>query len=136
MLPPDMLTLSLPYPPGSNRLWRHERGGHRLSAEAIAWKRQAQWIAQAAGCRLLVGNVAVTLVLHPRLTKAGKASQTRIDVDAPIKLGLDSLQGIAYTDDKQVVAVSCRVGQPCPNGGLTVSVWPANEPGDEYADSP
>lgn len=120
-----MLTLSLPYPPSTNRLWRHERGGHRLSAEAIAWKRQAQWIAQAAGCGLLVGNVEVALVLHPRLTKTGKASQTRIDVDAPVKISLDSLQGIAYADDKQVVAVSCRVGQPCPDGGLTLTVGPA-----------
>lgn len=120
-----MLTLSLPYPPGSNRLWRHERGITRLSAEAIAWKRQAQWIAQAAGCGLLAGHVEVALVLHPRLTKAGTASQTRIDVDAPIKISLDALQEIAYTDDKQVVAVSCRVGQPCPNGGLTLTVGPA-----------
>lgn len=130
-----MLTLSLPYPPGSNRLWRHERGGHRLSAEAIAWKRQAQWIAQAAGCGLLAGNVAVQMILHPRLTKAGKASRTRLDVDGGIKITLDALQGLAYANDKQVTRLSAQIGLPKPEGGLTVSVCPDDlPPGDDAHD--
>lgn len=123
-----MLTLSLPYPPSCNRLWRHERGGHRLSAEAVAWKRQAQWTALAAGCGLLGGDVEVALVLHPKLTKTGKASQTRLDLDNIIKIAIDSLNGLAYADDKQIVSIWAKLGDAKPQGGVTMHVGGFGEP--------
>lgn len=129
------MTLTLPYPPGSNRLWRSVRGRTVLSAEAIAWKQTAAWHARAVGCPLLAGNVAVALVLHPRLTKTGRASQTRLDVDGGIKITLDALQGLAYANDKQVTRLSAQIGLPRPAGGLTVSVCPDDlPPGDDAHD--
>lgn len=117
----------LSYPPGSNRLWRTVRGKVIVSAEALAWKREAAWRAQAAGIRPLAGAVAVILVLHPRMTAKGRANQTRLDVDAPIKVTLDALQGVAFGNDKQVTFVSSTLGPPLPGGGLSVSVHPASE---------
>lgn len=119
--------ITFAYPPGSNRLWRNLRGRMVVSEAASAWKKTAAWQARAQGCLLLEGQAIVDLILHPKLTKAGRASATRLDVDAPIKLTLDALQGVAYTDDKQVVAVSCRVGDPQPGGGLTLRVWGVGE---------
>jgi len=116
------MRLSLAYPPSTNRLWRHQRGRMVVSAEAQAWKQAAVWQARAVGCPLLAGPVTVDMILHPRLTKAGKASQIRLDVDGPIKIALDALQGVAYANDKQVTCLTARVGAPLPEGGLTVQV--------------
>ena len=119
------MRLSLAYPPSTNRLWRHQRGRMVVSAEAQAWKQAAVWQARAVGCPLLAGPVTVAMILHPRLTKTGKASQIRLDVDGPIKIALDALQGVAYANDKQVVRLSASIGAPQPEGGLTVDVCPA-----------
>ncbi|MCK7581077.1 MAG: RusA family crossover junction endodeoxyribonuclease [Chromatiales bacterium] len=112
----------LPYPVGSNRLWRNAKGRTIVSPEALAWKQEARLRAQVAGVRPIAGPVAVALVLHPRLTVKGRASETRLDVDAPIKPTLDALQGVAYANDKQVVRVQAVIGEPIPNGGLSVSI--------------
>jgi crossover junction endodeoxyribonuclease RusA len=112
----------LPYPPGTNRLWRNARGRMIPSADALAWKREAAWRAQAAGVRPISGPVAVELVLHPRLTAKGRASQTRLDVDAPIKPLLDALQGVAYANDKQVTQIRAALGHPIPDGGLSFTI--------------
>jgi crossover junction endodeoxyribonuclease RusA len=112
----------LPYPIGSNRLWRNAKGRTIVSREALAWKEETRWRVQAAGVRPISGAVAVELVLHPRLTVKGRASETRLDVDAPIKPTLDALQGVAYANDKQVVRVSACIGDPIRGGGLSVSI--------------
>ncbi|MCK7579855.1 MAG: RusA family crossover junction endodeoxyribonuclease [Chromatiales bacterium] len=94
---------------------------HRL-ARGAGLERGRRWRAQAAGVRQIAGPVAVELVLHPRLTVKGRASETRLDVDAPIKPTLDALQGVAYANDNQVVRVQAVIGEPIPNGGLSVSI--------------
>ena len=125
------LSLLLPYPPSTNRLWRQVRGRMVLSAAALAWKATATWqarlSAQAQRYRAPAGPVEALLILHPRLTKAGKPSQVRLDVDGPIKIALDALQGVAYANDKQVTCLTARVGAPLPEGGLTVQVKAMDE---------
>ena len=115
-------TLRLDYPPSANRLWRQVRGRMIQSPEAKAWKERVGWIARAEGLRLLEAGVAVEVLLHPRLTKSGRASKTRIDLDNAIKATLDGLQGIAYQDDKQITRIVAEVGEPVQDGGLTVIV--------------
>lgn len=117
--------LSLPYPPSTNRLWRYERGYARLSSEAKAWIAIAALEARRASCRPLEGPVVVLMQLHPRITKKGKASQVRLDVDGPIKITLDALIGHCYQDDKQVVLVQSQLGDPMPKGGISVQVMEA-----------
>lgn len=117
-----MSVIRLSYPPSANILWR--RVGRRMvvSAEARQWKAAAALTAQAAGMRVIAGAVEVQLVLHPKLTKAGKASVVRIDLDNAIKPTLDALNGVAWQDDKQVVRIVAEVGDPILGGGLTVTV--------------
>jgi len=125
------LSLLLPYPPSTNRLWRQVRGRMVLSAAALAWKAAATWqarlSAQAQRYRAPAGPVEALLILHPRLTKAGNPSQIRLDVDGPIKIALDAMQGVAYTNDKQVTCLTARVGEPLPKGGLTVRITAVEE---------
>ena len=112
----------LPYPVGSNRLWRNAKGRMIVSDEAQDWKDEVRWRAQAAGVRPISGPVAVELVLHPKMTVKGQANKTRLDLDAPIKPLLDALQGVAYANDKQVTRIQADLGEPILNGGLSVSI--------------
>jgi crossover junction endodeoxyribonuclease RusA len=123
-----MTRLLLPYPIAANRLWRVVDGRIVLSAAAKAWKQEVALRLLVAGVRRpLAGPVGVEMTLHPRTTQSGRASDTRLDVDAPIKLTLDALQGLAYANDKQVTQVTSRIGTPLPDGGLSVSISPLQE---------
>lgn len=117
-----MTRLLLPYPPSTNRMWRHYRGRPVMSAEAREWKRNAAWLACEAGWRPMTGRLAVDITLHPRMTKKGKESQCRLDIDNAIKAVLDALNGVAYADDRQVIQLAARVGSAIPDGGLSVDV--------------
>ena len=122
-----MLTVLLPYPPSTNRMWRNFGGRMVLSAEASAFKLTTAKLARAAGVPLVDGPVIVVITLHPRANKDGSASKTCLDLDNPIKPVLDALQGVAYTNDKQVRRLSVAYGNPMTGGGLTVAVMDAND---------
>ena len=93
-----------------------------MSAEARAWKESAAWQAHFHFSVVLDGPVWVNLVLHPKITKTGTASKTRIDLDSIFKLTLDALNGIAYHDDKQIERLIAEIGPPGEGGGLSVMV--------------
>lgn len=112
----------LSYPPANNRYYRHYRGMTVLSAEGKAFKTEAAWRCKAAGMRVLDGNVELQVILHPRQNKDGAASKVRIDLDSPLKAVCDSLNGIGYEDDAQIVRIIAEVGSPVPNGGVSVCV--------------
>jgi len=114
--------LHLAYPVPLNRAYRNFRGITVLSPEGKAWKHAAGLIAQASGLRPLDGPVCCRMILHPKTTKSGEASKVRMDLDAIFKLCLDALNGIAWHDDKQIIELSARVGEPAPEGGLTVEI--------------
>lgn len=89
------MRLELPYPPTANTYWRIFRGRAVKSAEARAYQQRARLMALTAGCRPLDGPVVVTVhVYRPR---------RRGDLDNVLKVLLDSLNGIAWRDDGQVV---------------------------------
>lgn len=114
--------IRLPYPVSANRYWRSFRGMTVRSKEADEYKRIAAHHAYVAGWRVVDGPVSVAITLHPKATKAGKASATRMDLDNCIKVTLDALNGVAYLDDKQVVRLLAEVGSPVASGGLSVLV--------------
>ena len=120
-----MPVVMLDYPPGTNRLWRHFKGKTLLSREARDWISHSSWLARAAGMAPIDGPVHISMILHPRLTVKGKASKVRLDVDGPIKIALDALEGVAYANDKQITRLVAEIGAPIANGGLTVEVMPA-----------
>ena len=49
-----------------------------------------------------------------------RASEVCLDLDNCIKVTLDSLNGIAWVDDRQVKRISAEVGPATPGGGLRV----------------
>ncbi len=117
------MRLTLPYPPSANRYVRHTANGSYRTSEANSYRRQAQLLAMAAGMRQRhYGPVAISATLHPKLTKTGRASEVRVDLDNCLKVALDALQGIAFENDKQVVRIVLEVGRPITDGGLTVEV--------------
>ena len=114
--------LHLPYPVALNRAYRNFRGVTVLSPEGKLWKVLAAKEAMFYRVKPLIGPVCCRMILHPRLTKSGEASKTRMDLDAIFKLALDALNGIAWQDDKQIEELSARIGEPIKDGGLTVEI--------------
>lgn len=111
------MTITLPLPPSANRYWRNFRGRTVVSAEAKAYKEQAAWLARAAGMELIEGDVSVTM----RIYRAAK----RGDTDNFLKVGLDSLNGIAYSDDSQIVRIVAERYDDKKNPRVEVEVTPA-----------
>jgi crossover junction endodeoxyribonuclease RusA len=95
-----MTRLILPPPISANRYWRKFRNRMVVSAEAKAYKQQVALIACTNGLEMLSGDVAIRLDVY-REAKRG-------DLDNRIKVLLDSLQGILYADDKQIVEIHAR----------------------------
>lgn len=110
----------LPYPISTNRMWRNFNNRPVLSPEGRAYKKEAALIAISAGQKILPGFVSMTIILHPKMKKNGRASDTRLDLDNCIKVALDSMNGIMYKDDKQIVRIVAEVGLPMDGGGLSI----------------
>jgi crossover junction endodeoxyribonuclease RusA len=91
-----MTSLTLPYPPSANTLYRTIVRGKRAmpikSAEHRAYFAAVALLAR--GVKPLQGRLEVTLRLY-RPRRVG-------DVDGPVKALLDSLNGLAWDDDSQI----------------------------------
>jgi crossover junction endodeoxyribonuclease RusA len=122
-----MIIVELPYPPSTNRMWRNYRGRMVLSDEGETYKAKAGWLAKAAGAQCVKHDIALVVTLHPRTNKDGSASGVVLDLDNSLKVACDSLQGIAYANDKQIKRLAAAYGAPMKDGGLTVAVMPADD---------
>lgn len=88
------VSLTLPYPPGSNEYWVPAPGrGLVPSATAIAYKEALAILLSAQ--RQLHGPVTIRrLHIHP--------PRSTCDIDAPFKCLFDALSGFLWSDDNQV----------------------------------
>lgn len=85
--------LVLPEPPSANRYYRNFRGRMVRSADARAYVAQVATLTR--GCQwYATGAVRVTLHWY-RSRKAG-------DLDNRAKVALDALNGLLWTDDRQI----------------------------------
>lgn len=92
----QIVNLILTMPPSANRYWRTDRRGFNyISDEAKQYKR---FVADVAGLKTpIYSDVAVTVkVFRPQ--RSG-------DLDNRLKCLLDSLRGVVFADDKQVVEI-------------------------------
>lgn len=120
------MLINLPYPVPVNRMYRNFNGRMVLSTEGRRWKTQAAMLATLAGVTLIRdGGVKVTIWLHPKTKKNGEASLVCMDLDGALKCALDSLEGVAYTNDKQIIQIEASYGEAREGGGLTIKVGEA-----------
>lgn len=115
-----MIRLVLPYPVSANRYWRVFGGRVVHSAEARSYRNLVQ--IKARGVTPLEGPVSVHVALCPEMTAKGLASKTRLDLDNCLKVALDALQGVAFSNDKQVVKLIAELGPAQVGGALMVEV--------------
>jgi len=115
-----MIRLALPYPVSANRYWRVFGGRVVHSAEARSYRNVVQ--IKARGVTPLEGPVSVHVALCPEMTAKGLASKTRLDLDNCLKVALDALQGVAFSNDKQVVKLLAELGPAQVGGALMVEV--------------
>lgn len=92
------MRLTLPYPPQANHLYTIARGRKILSAQGRAYKQLVARILTRH--RPVSGDISVLLdVYRPR--RSG-------DLDNTLKAVLDSVKGLIWHDDKQVVEIHAR----------------------------
>lgn len=113
----------MPYPVSANRYWRNFNGRMVLSCEATKYKRSVgATYAVEGGKYHHNGDIDVSIRLHPKLTKNGLPSKTRIDLDNCLKVVIDALNNAAYRDDSQIVKIVAEIGHPVAGGALSVKV--------------
>ncbi len=113
----EPLTLRLAMPPSANRYWRNFRGITVISSEAKAYKAAAAISAREQGAICLSCPVAVTVWVY-RGRKSG-------DLDNRLKVILDSLSGVAYEDDRQIVELHAYRFDDAGNARVEVQVTEA-----------
>lgn len=114
-----MYSLTLPYPPSVNHYLKRGRSGVYLTPEARAFKDEAALVARLAGVEPLAGALVVVLDIY-RPRRVG-------DIDGVLKLALDCLNGVAWTDDRQIVELHvCRYDDKR-NPRLELVVWRKDE---------
>ncbi len=92
-----MTTLTLPWPPSTNRLWRHWRGRTLLSAEGRAYRAAVAKVCLESRCTRL-GGVSVGLRIE-----TWQPDRRRRDLDNLLKATLDALTHAGvYDDDSQI----------------------------------
>lgn len=106
----------LPYPPSANRYWRKARGMVYVSAEAKAYKKA---VSSSMPKTPFAGPVSVTIDVY-RPARRG-------DLDNCIKILLDSLNGIAYADDQQIIEIHAERFEDKKNPRVEVTISQRNE---------
>lgn len=95
----ELIELWLPYPPTVNHTYiRGRRGKVFKSAEAMAFFEEVRY--KYADLEPLIGDIVLSIDFY-RPRKSG-------DVDNRIKALQDSLQGLAYVNDSQIVELHIR----------------------------
>jgi Holliday junction resolvase RusA-like endonuclease len=94
------IVLTLDLPPLGNRAYRNWGGRMVMSPEARLYKANVLESLQSENITALDGTISVSMDVY-RKRKAG-------DLDGYAKILLDSMQGICYANDKQIVELHAR----------------------------
>lgn len=86
------ITLTLPYPPSTNRLWVRAKKGMRRSDEYMTWLNEAGWLAKAQRPGSISGPYSMRI-------HATRPDRRRRDLDNIFKSVGDFLQHIGIIED-------------------------------------
>jgi len=114
------VNFTLPFPPSANRYWRKTRTGKvYVSNEARSFRETAARMALAQGMRIAPGLVTVEMRFY--------RPADRGDTDNLIKISLDALNEIGWTDDAQVKRIEAEkfVDRKNPRLELKIVKWEA-----------
>lgn len=93
------IMLELPVPPSTNTLWKTNRSGRMYKTQKHKeYVRDVRNICVSKRVTPIDGEVGMVVVWY--------RESRRRDIDSPIKTLLDSLNGFAYYDDKQISELS------------------------------
>ena len=113
----EHIALILPVPPTGNRAVRHVRNGrHYVPAEVADYYRSCQLFGRARRIEPIRDGEVVVSIAWYRSRKAG-------DIDGRTKVLLDALQGIAYTNDRQVAELHITRHDGDHEARIEVRVW-------------
>ena len=107
-------TLTLPYPPLLNRMYRSYGNRVVKSQAAVDYAEIVFFAARAMGAVCYPGNVSVVIDSY-RPQKSG-------DIDAPLKCVLDAMEGCFYENDRQIVDLHIRRHDDKHNPRLEITV--------------
>lgn len=110
------LKFTLPYPPSANRYWRHVGRKVLVSEEARLYRDEVALATRQL--RPMAGQVRVRLDVY--------RPQKRGDLDNTAKVLLDSLKGIAFTDDSQIVELHMTRNDDKDDPRVVVLIHPAH----------
>lgn len=120
-----MTTLTLPFPPTLNNLYRNAPGKGRVkSASYKQWLTEAAWLVRQQRPRPVVGSYRLTIVVD-------RPDRRARDIDNLTKATSDLLKasGVIEDDSKaQSVTIAWAWSDPLPGGKLTAHIEPANAP--------
>lgn len=120
-----MIKVTLPYPPSVNRYLRFSpKGFAYTTAEAKSYKQGAKLRALTQGLRPIVDKEVVLSIAVYRPRRIG-------DIDNVLKVLLDSLNGVAYTDDSQIVELHISRNDDAANP--RVEIWVSEREGNHDA---
>lgn len=122
MKKPESFTVTLPWPPSTNRIWRnvavHGKPRTLLSEEGRRFRTSAAQMCMLGGVnnRQLAGRLAVSMVACPPDRRAR-------DLDNVLKATLDALTHAGvWLDDSQIDLLSVERAQVVKGGELRVTI--------------
>lgn len=111
----DSIKLTMPFPPSANRYWRKFRNRMVKSDEA---RNYCELVRNTMESQMIDGTVAISMHFY-RPAKRGDLANRE-------KVLSDSLQGILYKDDKQIVEMHLYQDDDKTNPRVEVEIWPKN----------
>lgn len=119
-----MVTVTLPYPPTVNNLFKNVRNGRAKTDQYKAWINEALWTLKAQRPAKHPGSFRATIVLD-------RPDLCRRDIDNTVKALLDLLKTAGVIEDDhlaQSVMVAWAWDKVTPGGAVTVQIEPAEFP--------
>lgn len=99
-----------PIPQGSLKHIGKGRMIHQRAAELATWRAIVALAAKQAGCYPIEGAININLTFRLKKPKSVKREQPSVmpDLDRLVRGVGDSLTGVAYVDDGQIVEIHAR----------------------------